>query len=139
MDITHSITNLVRCSEEDAEDLKRNVGFSEEILRGDAVPATSRDYNLYSAIEHQMDRLIAEMKRSLVFFYAQYEEQDEPEILYLTGGTSRIPNLTQFIDKKLDTRVEIVDPLEAIPHDLENNEGFGTQLSMAVGLAMRGS
>ncbi len=136
-DINSSIVNLVRCSENDAESLKRKMGFTEEIMKGESVSATSKEFHVYSAIEMHMDRLIAEMKRSLVFYYAKQEAEDEPEILFVTGGAARIPNLGRFIEKKLGFEVRINDPSSGFTNEAGETMELGAHLSMALGLALR--
>ncbi len=137
-DINHSIVQLVKCSEEEAESLKQKVGISRDILHGERVQSTSDSFQVFSAIEHQMDRVVAEVKRSLVFHFARYEDEPEPEAIYLMGGSSRIPNLEVFLNSKFDMDVEAIDPLKRLKGENEISPDEGTRLSMAIGLALRG-
>jgi type IV pilus assembly protein PilM len=137
-DIMSSIVNLIQCSREEAGTLMSSVGISDEILQGQEVSATSKEFETYSAIEYQMDRLIGELRRSLVFFMAQYEGEDEPETLCLTGGTAGIPNLKQFLEKKLGLKSEVIDPLKNPDWNGCTHDNSGCYLSMAFGLALRG-
>lgn len=138
VDITSTIVNLVHCSEEDARELQMNVGIAEKVLNNEESSPKSVDFNLYSAIEFQMDRLTAEMKRALMFYFAQFEWEGDPDILYITGGASRIPNIAKFLSKKLSMDVEVLDPVKNLscPDCLER--GPATHLSIAFGLALRG-
>lgn len=136
-DITSTIVNLVHCTVKDAEDLKMSVGIKREVMESKDSSPTSVDYNVYSAIEFQMDRLIQEMKRALMFYFAQFEWENDPDILFLTGGASRIPNMDKFLANKLSMEVETIDPVSFMKCNDCEDKGPGTHLSIAFGLALR--
>jgi len=138
IDITSTIVNLVHCSEKDAEELQMKVGITDEVLNSEESSPRSINFNIYSAIEFQMDRLIAEMKRALMFYFAQFEWEGNPDILYITGGASRIPNIAKFLSKKLSVDVEVLDPAKNLSCNDCLDKGSATHLSIAFGLALRG-
>ncbi len=137
IDITSTIVNLIHCSEKDAEELKMNIGIKEEVMNNRDSSPESVDFNVYSAIEFQMDRLISEIKRALMFYFAQFEWEGDPDIMYITGGTSRIPNIAKFLARKLSMKVEVLDPVDKFKCADCLDKGSATHLSIAFGLALR--
>ncbi|MCD6380009.1 type IV pilus assembly protein PilM [bacterium] len=140
-DIDNSIKNMFQFTKEDGEVAKREVGFSMAIMNGAEVDPDSDEYIIYSAIESQIDSLVSEIRQSLQFYLVQYEKDDSPEKLYITGGNAQIPNLVPFLEKKLGISVGIIDPLKYLNANKTRGEdeiGSGEEFSVACGLAMKG-
>ncbi len=136
-DVRDSITALMNISPAEAEDHMVNTGFSIDLIRGEDVSPTSTEYNVHSAMERAVDRLISDYRRSYEYYRVQFEEQDEPVVLYLTGGSAQMPGFDSFMEMKLKARTEVFDPFKY--SGIENGSYVGPRspLSTALGLALR--
>ncbi len=94
-----------------------------------------------SIIDGVCDSIAGEIQRSLDFFHATSGEAEMHRI-YLTGGSSNLPQLLNAIGRRARVGVELIPPLEKIavegkdvnPQLLQSRAG---QLSVALGLSMR--
>lgn len=136
-DVRDSIAALINISPAEAEHHMVNTGLDINLIREEDVSPTSTEYNVYSAIERAIDRLISDYRRSYEFFRVQYEEEDGPAVLYLTGGTARIPNLDRFVEMKLKVKTEVFDTLKYSGIENGSYGGPWQPLSTALGLALR--
>lgn len=96
---------------------------------------------LFQVVESVCDTIAGEIQRSLDFFLATSGE-DQITQVYLTGGTSNLPQLSEAIGRRSRVPVEPMQPTERIPVDGKevNSEVLsqrGAQLAVALGLAMR--
>ncbi|MBN2072236.1 MAG: pilus assembly protein PilM [Candidatus Krumholzibacteriota bacterium] len=136
-DILESISSLIGCSEHESRVYMMETGFSEPIINGEEVPPLSLEYTVYSAIERSVDRLVADLKRSYEIFKAQNEMQNNPDIIYLTGGTSLLPNIDRVLQIKMGIETEVLDPFgTGLLSDESGTDSFA-QLTVALGLAIR--
>lgn len=92
-------------------------------------------------VESVCDSIAGEIQRSLDFFHATSGEQEMSRI-FLTGGSSNLPQLLNAISRRARVGVELIPPLEKIPVEgkdvnpqmLQERAG---QLCVALGLSMR--
>jgi type IV pilus assembly protein PilM len=116
----------------------------------DAVPALDRadaaqeevyQRRLFESMMPSLVELVTEIRRSLEFYSSR--EPDHPiERIVLYGGTSRMPNLTQFIHQEIGVEVVIADPLQAIDvsaclQPVEYLQDIAPALPIVVGLGLR--
>ncbi len=94
-----------------------------------------------SIIDSVCDSIAGEIQRSLDFFHAT---SGEPEMhrIFLTGGSSNLPQLTNAIARRSRVGVELIPPLERIPiegKDVNQQllQARAAQLCVALGLSMR--
>jgi type IV pilus assembly protein PilM len=114
---------------EKAEQFKYDMGVS---------AIDSVDNNVPKIINEAIAPIINEIKYSKNLFQTKNNRQIEKVIL--SGGSSLLPNLVNYLSGLLDTKVVIGDPWARIvyPPDMRPllNE-IGPSMSVAVGLAMR--
>jgi type IV pilus assembly protein PilM len=92
-------------------------------------------------VESATDGIAAEIQRSLDFFMATSGDGDIARI-YVTGGTSKIPSLSQAIERRARVPVEVWAPTERLTIDAKRIDTalldvHGPQLAVALGLALR--
>jgi|SRR5579863_281322 len=119
-----------------------NVSFeqAEQIKRGETTsgfdPATLT--NIFQSLNAEV---INEVLRSIEYFKST-STHENLEKVYLSGGTSRIPNLEAQIGEKLGIAVELVNPFNHIEvnpkeFDPEYLKQISPMAAVAVGLAIR--
>ena len=69
-------------------------------------------------------------------FYIKNNSQAYFNKFFITGGSSSIPGLNNFIASTLNVEVEILDPLKNIKNSISIDNI--NQFSTAIGLALRG-
>jgi type IV pilus assembly protein PilM len=133
--ITEEIQKAMSVPHDQAEAYKCG-GMATPDDRGAVVPR-----QVVQIIETACDGIAAEIQRSLDFFMATSGESEIGRI-FVTGGSSALPQLAQAIERRSRVQVEVWSPLERIQVDpkrvdrslLESRSG---QLAVALGLALR--
>jgi type IV pilus assembly protein PilM len=87
------------------------------------------------------DQVLLELQKTFDFFKATTSE-DRIDRIVLSGGSARIPGLSEAMGERFDTRVEIFNPFQNMSYnpkdfDAEFLEEVGPACAIAVGLAMR--
>jgi type IV pilus assembly protein PilM len=82
-----------------------------------------------------------EVQKTFDFFKATTSE-DRIDRIVLSGGSARIPGLSDAMGERFDTRVEIFNPFQNVNYNPKNFdpdflEDVGPACAIAVGLAMR--
>ncbi len=102
---------------------------------------TSPNPQIGSIIDTVCDSIAGEIQRSLDFFHAT---SGEPEMhrIFLTGGSSNLPQLMNAIGRRARVGVELIPPLERIPIEGKDVnpqllQARAAQLCVALGLSMR--
>jgi len=127
--ITQAIANSLNISLSRAEQFKYDIGMNPERLGQGSVPKT---------IETTLTPIVDELRYSLNL----YKDKDQKDIekVILTGGSSLLLNLPDYLSKVLDLRVFLGDPWSRIiyPEELKPVlDEIGPRYSVAIGLAMR--
>jgi len=131
--LTDEIVKQVGVRHEEAEQLK--IQASDGQASG-ALPA-----KLFEVVEEVCETIAGEIQKSLDFFLATSGEE-RIERVFLTGGTAKLPQISQAIERRSRVPVEAINPIERIPVEakevdtqlLEQRSG---QFSVALGLGMR--
>lgn len=126
--ITQAIARSLNIELKRAEQFKRDIGFSTQSLN--SVP---------KIIENTISPIINEIKYSFDLFQGRHDGGMVEKII-LTGGSSVLPGLTDYLKKILQINVYVGDPWARIIYPLELKpilEELGPRFSVAVGLAMR--
>ena len=136
-DIVTSIAVLSGSELDEADKLLMDLGIDEKIIKGESVDPTSQEFNVYSAIERPVDRLLIDMKRSYEFYKAQYGIENDFDLILVSGEISHIPNIDRFIGMKTGKKAKVIGM-----EDLSGLQVAGKDLSVglftiALGLAMR--
>ena len=129
--VTEQIQRQLGVSYDQAEAFKAAAAFG----AADVPPAVP------SVIETICDSIAGEIQRSIDFFIATSGEA-EMQRIYLTGGSSNLPQLVAAVGRRSRVPVEVIQPLERIAVEAKevNQETLrlrAPQLSVALGLAMR--
>ncbi len=119
----------------------------EEAAAGDddatgGIRDASRDPRVQEVVGEVSERLITEIKKTFDFYHAQ-SMRERFDAVFLAGGGAHVTDLTQRLEQRLGTPVELLDPLRrvSIPtksFDPEYVRSIAPQAAVAVGLAMRG-
>lgn len=92
------------------------------------------------AIQNTITQLLSEIRRSIQFFEGQAGGATIQRVI-VGGGSSRIKNLTNYLQSELDTPVELFDPLRNITVSRDVDQGLLSahreQLGSVIGLALR--
>ena len=136
--ITKEISAALGCSLEEAELVKFEKGYvSVGGVTEDEDEVADRVSKVCRAV---MTRINAEISRSINFYRSQ-QQGGVPAKLYLTGGTSLLPQTDQFFAESLGIEVELFNPFESIAAGpAVDVDALGTDaalLGVTAGLAQR--
>lgn len=127
--ITKAIANSMNVTMGRAEQFKYDIGMDPERKGQGSVPKT---------IETTLTPIIDEIKYSLNLYKNQ--GQKDVEKIILTGGSSMLLNLPEYLSQALNIRVFLGDPWARViyPEELKPVlDEIGPRFSVAIGLAMR--
>lgn len=125
--ITQAVINSMNVDERRAEQFKRDIGFSQS------------QGNLPKVIEAVVTPIINEIKYCFEL-YASQQTNKRIEKIVLTGGSSFLPNIDQYLSQLLNIKVFIGDPWSRVIYPVELKpvlQELAPRFSVAVGLAMR--
>ncbi len=126
--MTRAISQNLSLDMEQAEQFKRRFGFSKDKLEG----------QVYRSIEPIFRDILEEASRSASFF----EEVSGKKIerIILTGGSSRLPLMAEFVKSHLNVDVSFGNPWANVSHKSSQGDKINEvapEFATAVGLAMR--
>ncbi len=127
--ITKAIANSLNVSLSRAEQFKYDIGMGPNQVGQGSIPKT---------IEMALSPIIDELRYSLNLYKNQGQKSIEKIIL--TGGSSLLSNLPEYLSNSLGLRVFLGDPWARViyPQDLKPVlDEIGARYSVAIGLAMR--
>ncbi len=127
--ITKAIANSLNVSLSRAEQFKYDIGMSPDRKGQGSVPKT---------IEQTLTPIVDEVRYSLNLYKNQGQKNIEKIIL--TGGSSLLLNLPEYLSSLLGLRVFLGDPWARViyPEELKPVlDEIGPRFSVAIGLAMR--
>ncbi len=125
--------------------LQKEIGFNYEdaanAVKG-TIPVGASQESIQSVFEAFVNDLSTQIERSLQFLSTVTGEEKVNKML-ITGGGSLIPNLAEYLKRRLNVSVEILNPFKNILYDPtifapEGVDVIGPVLTQAVGLALRG-
>ncbi len=127
--LTEEIQRTMGVSYEEAEDLKingdDNGNIPEEILE---------------ILEAHLDKLMSELRKILNFYIAA-GSSDQVSHCFITGGSARLPGITESLQELIDLEIEFLNPFDVIDIkmkvDPDEIEEIATTGIVALGLAMR--
>lgn len=105
------------------------------------ISESGRRSEVQHVVERVNDRLVRELKRSLVYYQTR-EHGSEVQKMFVCGGTSRLPGLTSTASEALGIPVEHWSPIHDVKvdgsrFDLPSVEQLGPFVSLATALAMQ--
>ena len=126
-----------------AEALVKELGISLEdaearLQQSGEMDAASRD-----ALKEPIESLVAPVERARSFLMSGETAQGRLDEVVLSGGGARLPGLGEAIERRLGTKVTILDPLRAVAATAEAERslaehGGPSVLAVAIGLGLRG-
>ncbi len=137
--ITNEIARSLAVSPEEAERIKKDIGFV--ALGGTyAVVDDETADKVSKIIRNVATRLHSEVNRS-VNFYRSQQGGSAPEKLFLTGGAALTRHMDTFFREKLGVEVEYLNPFAnvAVAPELQGETEALFLMAPSVGLALRGS
>jgi len=109
--ITKEIAAALGCTQEEAEQFKREHGY---VSMGGVTEDDDATVDRVAKVcRATLTRLNAEVLRSINFYRSQ-QGGGKPEVLYLTGGTALLPQADKFFAESLQLEVTYFNPFEAI-------------------------
>jgi Tfp pilus assembly PilM family ATPase len=69
---------------------------------------------VHQALEREVNRFIAEVRRSLDYYLTQTSQVRSIQRILLAGSGSQLLNFAQYLEKGLQAQVLLGDPLERI-------------------------
>lgn len=145
--LTQAIRSLIGCDDQQAETLKKAVKIGPRLGTGEE----EHDENLIKAaraIQPLLDELLREIRRSLHYYQTQFPEGNNEAVvkqLLLTGGTSRMEGLPEYISAKLGIRTTLANVLDhsgvisSGSLTEEDAVADGPLFGVVAGLALKGS
>jgi type IV pilus assembly protein PilM len=128
--ITEAIRDYFKISFEEAESVK--LGESSENY-----PASDLEEIFVSTVRGW----VSECGRAITFYYNNYPD-NKIGMVYLSGGSCRIPGLDKVFQENLELPVEIYNPISQTLYDPKQFDPayidyIGPQMAIALGLALR--
>jgi type IV pilus assembly protein PilM len=125
--------------------LQKEVGFNFEDAANAAkgtVPVGASEDSVHGVFESFVGDLGTHIERSLQFL-SSVTGEDKVSRMYLSGGGSLVPNLLEYLKRRLGVPIELLNPFKNITYDPtiftpDGVEVVGPILAQAVGLALRG-
>lgn len=104
--INHAISTGLGTSLEEAESLK----IEKLDLKANVESASPAEQELMASALSSFSSFFADINQCLIAYRTQYGNQ--PELLVLCGGTSRLKGLPDFLEKKLGIASEVFSPMQ---------------------------
>ena len=138
MDVTEALRKSLNVSFEEAERIKEE---ETKILLSDEEEknADDRTTKLWGIAKKPLSGIVSEIQRSVNYFQTQLGGTRADKII-LTGGCTRMENFDSWISSVIaGPQVSLLNPLRKIscPKGFLENTDIGSQLDVAVGLALR--
>lgn len=142
-DLTQAVATALNVSFAQAEDLKVRVGLpspddgADNALPADIDPDMAR--GTQEALEREVSRFIAEIRRSLDYYLTQTSQVRSVNKVLLTGSGAQLRNLGSYVARGLSADVELSDASRwvQVPGALQNVYGYDRLgATAAIGLAM---
>ena len=96
--------------------------------------ADSEDFGISLEKKTIFNELTDEIRKTLRY-YMKNNNQAFFNTFYLTGGSSKLEGLSDFIAKNLNVKTDFLNPLNNLSNEIKLNEN---EFSVAIGLALRG-
>lgn len=127
--ITKAIANSLNVDIKRAEQFKRDIGLNTRGTAAGGIPST---------IENTISPIVNEIKYNFSLYQSQSSQSIEK--IVLTGGSSFLPMLPEYLENLFQIKVYIGDPWARLSYPEELKpvlDEVGPQFASAIGLAMR--
>jgi type IV pilus assembly protein PilM len=130
--LTKTISQSLGVSLSDAEQMKHDISILTKLAPGGSMP---------KLLDNLMQPVVNEIKYSLSMYAGQRESEGATvEKIVLTGGSSLLPNLSDYLTGLLNINTYLGDPWARVMYPLEIKpmlDEIGPRFSVTIGLAMR--
>ncbi|MBE0476016.1 MAG: type IV pilus assembly protein PilM [Coriobacteriia bacterium] len=140
---TQGIANVLNLTFDEAEDLKIRVGLPD--IDGRPSVAHGLDPSVVQvaqeSLEREVNKFIAEVRRSLDYYLTQATQIRSIKRIYMTGSGSQLSNMHLYLSRGLQAEVALLDPLARIQTVRSLEQALLADrmgCAPAVGLAMGG-
>ncbi len=141
---TQAIANVLNLTFDEAEDLKLRVGLPDIETHSSVFPPeldAAQAQTAQDALEREVNKFIAEVRRSIDYYLTQATQVRSIKRIYLTGSGAQLLNLANYLEKGLQAEVQLTDGLERVStsggvQQTLMQDRFGA--APAIGLAMGG-
>ena len=116
---------------ESAEKIKLEKGVN---CFDEKTESDSEDFGISLEKKTIFNELTDEIRKTLRY-YMKNNNQAFFNTFYLTGGSSKLEGLSDFIAKNLNVKTDFLNPLNNLSNEMKLNEN---EFSVAIGLALRG-
>jgi type IV pilus assembly protein PilM len=141
---TQSIANVLNLTYDEAEELKRRAGLPDFEQPAQQPPAGDDGDMLQAAqeaLEREVNKFIAEVRRSLDYYLTQATQIRTIKKIYMTGSGAELANITTYLEKGLQAQVTLSDPLAFVQVSPSMQEAIQRDRmgsAPVIGLAMGG-
>lgn len=115
---TQAIANVLNLTFDEAEDLKIRVGLPDISGEASGPAAPDLDPQVLSeaqgALEREVNKFIAEVRRSLDYYLTQATQVRTIRRIYLTGSGAQLAHMPAYLEKGLQAEVVLADPLARV-------------------------
>lgn len=129
-DLTQTLVKTLGITLDQANEIKYKFGLGSSGLQS----------KIMQALDPQLKTMVAELKKAIKFYQDRGEGKRSVDTLFLTGGSSRMPGLVDYLYKELGVPIILGDPWQGIKTkplpDISKKEG--PMYTTAIGLALRG-
>jgi type IV pilus assembly protein PilM len=142
--VYHSMRDISLAGDFFARTLQRNLGISKEdafsIMRKKASGGVDHS-RIEQSIQFAAEELSSGIELAISYFRSS-EKSDVIDKIVLSGGGAYIPELTQFLEKRFETVVQISNPLAYLDYHpdlfgVTDPRNISALLTIAIGLALR--
>lgn len=136
------VRDITGAGKDVTDELIKGMGVSrEEACQIKHDPPADKQEAIFNNIRPVLDKLLRETRLSLGYFENQFGRN--VEALYMSGGSSHLVGLKEFLSETLEIPVTLWDPFDAMKVSdhiaMESLNRARQALAVAVGLAIRGS
>jgi type IV pilus assembly protein PilM len=117
-EFTQSIANVLNMTFDEAEDIKIRMGLPDIGAAGMPVPPPGIEPQVaqvaQDALEREVNKFIAEVRRSLDYYLTQATQIRTIKRILLTGSGAQLANMAGYLEKGLQAEVLVSDPLSRL-------------------------
>jgi type IV pilus assembly protein PilM len=130
-DLTQTLVKSLGITADQANEIKYKFGLGSSGLQS----------KILQALDPQLKKMVGELKKAIKFYQDRTEAKQTIEQMFLTGGSSRMPGLVDYLYKELGVPIILGDPWQGLHVKplAEVSKLDGPMYTTAIGLALRGN
>jgi type IV pilus assembly protein PilM len=117
-----------------------SIAQANEIKYKFGIKPSGLQQKILEALKPQLTTLTTEIQKILKYYVDRSESKTKVEAMILTGGTSAMPGLAEYLSHELGGTITIGNPWQGLVenHGVQTPEQDGPMYTTAIGLARRG-